>query len=106
MRKYQAGDRVIPIAKTKGNAWATCAQWSRAKDEQGFLYVKSYNAEEGAYVCNRHATPQSGGSFYRESDLIPYTTTEAELFAQYLMREITSEEYERSRKWITPLSES
>lgn len=76
MKKFNIGDKVVPVSKT---VWGTLEEsnvWKRAKEKnQNFIYINSLNGdgEHGVLTCNEEITEYDSGDFFRESDLVLYT---------------------------------
>ena len=70
-KKFNIGDKVIPLTKTTWSGLEDSQCWKRAKEKsQGFLYVNSYESD-GTLTCGDNKG--SSGDFFKESDLVLYT---------------------------------
>lgn len=69
MRKFDIGDKVVPIDKTVGSTLDYSVNWSKAQDKnQPFLYVNSFEGTSG-YACG---FSNLSGDFFNEDDLVLY----------------------------------
>jgi hypothetical protein len=76
-KKYQYGDKVVPISKTVGTSLSSCIAWKTAKEMgQPYLYVVGYSDIDDAYRCAEDHTLRT--NLFSKDDLIPYTKKKEE----------------------------
>ena len=74
MKKFNIGDKVVPLSKSLWGTLEESSVWSRAKEKnQDFIYVTGYEADEDYLICNENMLTHPTGDFFKEHDLIPYT---------------------------------
>ena len=91
--EWKVGDRVIPIAKTRGSK--SCNYWRKLKDGKvDYLYVVGNDIYTGKISVN-YERYGKGGNWYNASDLVPYKMDEAQAFCMLINGEISDEQYNR-----------
>ena len=74
MRKFNVGDKVVPLSKSVWGCLEESGIWRKAREkEQGFLYITGYENELDCFVCNVENNGYSSGDFFKAFDLVPYT---------------------------------
>lgn len=75
--KFKIGDRVVPVSKSTSSIGVAgldkSVAWQKAQEmKQPFLYVvpSAHKLSSQTYACSE--SPNKGGDFFLESDLIPY----------------------------------
>jgi hypothetical protein len=72
-KKYQLGDKVVPVSKSVGCSLEGSQPWERAKKLcQFYLHVVGYDSNDDTYLCSDTFNGHSGKNYFSEDDLIPY----------------------------------